>query len=283
MTESAAISMQRRRLAQALRKLRLDIGYSGDRLAGMLGWTQSKVSKIETGRTRPSPQDVDAWASATGASPEDRQSLVALATAVRDEPVNLRDAHQGGLALRQREIAELEVRTASIAVFHPSLVPALLQTAEYAKRTLAPVAETGDVGAAVALRMERQHILYAGTTRLMFLLPESALRWQVGAPSTMLAQLDRLHSVATLDSVTVAVLPFAAELVAPCPTPFEILNTPADNTTIVIETLTADLVVNASSELQAYQRVFDQLAATALDEERSLAMLADARSHYRNR
>ena len=44
-------------------------GNRGARLAGMLGWQQSKVSKIETRKQLPSEDDITAWAGAVGATP----------------------------------------------------------------------------------------------------------------------------------------------------------------------------------------------------------------------
>lgn len=57
----------RRRAAAVLRGLRADAGLSTTQLAERLGWSQSKVSKTELGRTTPSPEDADAWARATDA------------------------------------------------------------------------------------------------------------------------------------------------------------------------------------------------------------------------
>lgn len=55
---------ERHRLAAALRGMRTDSALSTPQLAARLGWSQSKVSKTELGRSRPQPDDVDAWARA---------------------------------------------------------------------------------------------------------------------------------------------------------------------------------------------------------------------------
>ena len=67
-----AYQRERGRLAEALKALRVGAGLSGARLAEMLGWQQSKVSKIETRRQLPSRDDIAAWASAVGARPRRR-------------------------------------------------------------------------------------------------------------------------------------------------------------------------------------------------------------------
>jgi Domain of unknown function (DUF5753) len=64
-------------------------------------------------------------------------------------------------------------------VFQPSLVPGLLQTAEYAQLRLSQWAElnrAGGVKEAVAARMARQEALYDPTKSFSFVLTEGALR-----------------------------------------------------------------------------------------------------------
>ena len=55
-----AYQRERGRLAEALKALRVGAGLSGARLAEMLGWQQSKVSKIETRKQLPSEDDIAA-------------------------------------------------------------------------------------------------------------------------------------------------------------------------------------------------------------------------------
>jgi hypothetical protein len=49
-----AYKRERGRLAEALKALRVGAGLSGARLARMLSWLQSKVSKIDTRKQFPS-------------------------------------------------------------------------------------------------------------------------------------------------------------------------------------------------------------------------------------
>jgi hypothetical protein len=53
----------------------------------------------------------------------------------------------------------------------------------------------GDTATAIALKLERQAVLYDKSKRFEFLLTESALRWQLYEPSVMAVQLDRLVSL----------------------------------------------------------------------------------------
>src|SRR4051794_1766958 len=65
-------------LATALRDLRTASGLSGERLARRCGMSQSKVSRIETGRLLPTVVDVDRMLTALGVDTATRTGLLAL-------------------------------------------------------------------------------------------------------------------------------------------------------------------------------------------------------------
>src|SRR5437764_12356763 len=102
------LSPDRRRLSAFLKDLRARARLSGEQLGATLGWSQSKVSKIENGRTKPSSADIEAWAEATGATAAQRAELLELAETVADEVRSWSTAHAAGIAQRQREVADVE-------------------------------------------------------------------------------------------------------------------------------------------------------------------------------
>ena len=56
--ESPPPSVRARQLAAELRRLRDAATLTGEEAAGRLGWSPSKISRIETGQTAPSPADL---------------------------------------------------------------------------------------------------------------------------------------------------------------------------------------------------------------------------------
>src|SRR5687767_9290775 len=77
-------------LATRLRDLRKSAGFTGDRMAAALGpgWTQSRISKIETGKQLPTDDDLRAWAAAVGADKstlDDLRELLAEALGLHRE------------------------------------------------------------------------------------------------------------------------------------------------------------------------------------------------------
>ena len=89
-----AYRRERGRLAEALTALRVGAGLSSFRLAEMLGWQQSKVSKIETRKQLASEDDLAAWVGAAGAMPETASDLRAMPRARGWDP------HSGALAAK---------------------------------------------------------------------------------------------------------------------------------------------------------------------------------------
>jgi transcriptional regulator with XRE-family HTH domain len=194
-------------LGSRLLSLRQRARLSGVALAKRLGTTQPRISRIETGRTVPSLDDVRAWAKATNATQEELQELAGLVERLAVEATSWRILHRLGLTERQRQIAELEQSASAIRVFQPTMVPGLLQVADYARRVMEQgnPSSQSDLAAAVAKRMERQTILYNQSKHFEFLITESALRWRPGPPELMKAQLDRVISMASLPNVKLGV------------------------------------------------------------------------------
>lgn len=262
----------RRQLGGKLLELRRRAGLSGADLARLLSTNQPRISRIETGRTVPSVGDVRAWAEATHATPEEVAELGDLVRRLATEATSWRILHRLGLTQRQREIAELEREATAIVVFQPTMVPGLLQVADYARRVMAQgnPSSQADLAGAVAQRMERQTILYDQRKRFEFIITEGALRWRPGPPDLMAAQLDRLISVASLPNVSIGVLLLDQEAPDAYLHPFVVFEL-ADDALITVETLSAELQINEPQEMEVYQRTLERYRGAALWSEDAIA------------
>ncbi|GAA1440039.1 helix-turn-helix transcriptional regulator [Nocardiopsis tropica] len=269
-SEGKGFESAREELASLLRAARLDGGLSGQELADTLGWSQSKVSKIENGRTRPSADDTDAWLSACRVSPEVRRRSSELAESALVESRHWRAVHARGLRSGQDGVRSLEQRAEVVLSFQPSLVPGLLQTAEYARQVLTAVNTSGqrDVPEAVAARMRRQEALYDPRRRFEFTLTEAALRWHLHEPGLLAAQWDRLLSVTTLGNVALRVLPLDAPFGHLQSNGFLLFEIP-DEPTVIVETLTRELVLTEAEEVGQYRDIHTTLSEHALSEKAS--------------
>ncbi len=116
------------------------------------------------------------------------------------------------------DLIAAEEDAAEIVHFHPTFVPGLLQTRQYAtalipSTSLKDLSEE-DVEGLVEVRMMRQRSALDGVRRrrLIFVLDESCLYRPVGSAATMHSQLNHLLEMCAHPAVQVSVVPFRAEL-----------------------------------------------------------------------
>lgn len=263
---------RRMRLASELRLLRDVHGVSGRELAGRIGISQSKVSRIEAGVVLPSAAQVTAWAQAVGAADKTEALLDRLTDAARTEMedwyTTLEDRQSLQENARAREATVRRTRT-----FQPNIVPGLLQTPDMAQRVLTLFKETMpqiDVPIAAAERINRQGTLYEEDKEFEFIIGEPALRWRPGPPRLLLAQLDRIATMSTKENVSIGVIPLlTVEATAALSLPFTLYETGGDTgdevprTFVQIETQHAGITVRAAEDVAAYERTWVALRRMA--------------------
>lgn len=252
----------RRALGQRLRELRKGAGITGQQLAESLSWPPSKVSKLENGRQTPTDDDLRSWTGVTNSEAETEALLASLHT-LELQHAEWRRLFQGGLHPHQVELAELDERTRVFRAFEPTVVPGLLQTAEYARTRLAEgirvLRVQNDIDAAVRGRMQRQEMLYRSDKRFHFILTEAALRFRLCDVDELLAQLDRLVSLSALRNVRLGIVGFDTRPVVAPWHGFWLL----DSERVVIETYSAELNLAQPQEIALYSSIFEQLAGGA--------------------
>jgi transcriptional regulator with XRE-family HTH domain len=253
------------RLIAVLRGLRQGARLTTYQFAEILGWSQSKVTRIENGRTQATAADVAEWAQAAGADDAIREELSQLAFAAFTESRSWRASHRAGLAARQREMAGMDKSATEIAHFQPSVIPGLLQSEGYARRvmTFGDVTSKGGIDAAVRERMKRQAILGAGGRRFDYVLTEGALRWRPGPKSVMEEQLGHLLAAAALPSVSLSVIPFDREARAVYLHGFAIFRGP-DGPVVLTEGYTKEDFLADPRDVDAYDHIFSLLQESAL-------------------
>jgi transcriptional regulator with XRE-family HTH domain len=258
---------KRQRLAAELLRLRDRSGLSGRALAPLVGISQSKVSRIEAGTTTPSVREVTRWADAVGTTVEVRAELESLTEAV------LTEVHTWRALLRHRshlqdDIGAREAAARRVLTFQPSIVPGLLQTADYASKVFSffqlPYAPP-DIAAAVAGRLNRQAVLHRGG-QFEFVVTESALRWRPGAPRLLIAQLERLSSLSTSESISFGIILLRDEAIAAIPHGFVIYEDAEGdaNTYVTVETIHANVDVTEPADVLLYQEQWSLLHRMAI-------------------
>lgn len=272
MTDS--VQQQREALGERLRGLRQSAGLSGSELARRAGWHQTRVPKIEYGKTKPSIADIQVWCELTGAERE-LPDLVASLRNIDSAYREWRRTLSGGTKQKQHEILRLMQQSAVLRVYQPSLIPGLLQTAEYAaailRRSIKFHEIPDDLDEGVAKRIERQQVLYRDERRFHLLTGEQALYNNVGGDAVMRGQLDRLLAAMGLPRVTFGIVPSSAEL------PMQLTNfVMFDERRVTVEGITAELTITQPREIKMYHRTFDDLAGQSATGDAARALIRNA-------
>ncbi|MFD8828370.1 Scr1 family TA system antitoxin-like transcriptional regulator [Streptomyces sp. NPDC059605] len=193
-------------LAVMLKDLRKQAGLSGARLAVRCNISQSKISRIEGNKIRPSLVDVEQILMGIGASPGVVAEVMAMARMAQTEWQGRRALHRKGLDKKQGELAGLEAVTSEFRYFLLSMNTGLLATPEYIRESIShapPIQQAKAVG----MKLERQAVLFDRTKRFTFLITEQAVRYPLLPPDAMAMQIDRLASLALQVNIRVGVLP----------------------------------------------------------------------------
>jgi transcriptional regulator with XRE-family HTH domain len=206
--EAANPVVRRRRLGLELRALREATGMSGEDAAKQLGWSTSKLSRIEIGRNPPKPADLIKLLDLCGVTDQVQ----------RDElGVLLREAKRKGWWQLYSDIPYstfigLEAEAASMLTYE-QVIPGLFQTEDYARAIIAgtiPAVDPDVLEERVEVRLTRQGVLTKERPiEVRAVLDEVCVRRVVGGPDVMRGQISRLLTLARLPNVIIQVLPFS--------------------------------------------------------------------------
>ncbi len=255
--EPEELGQRRADLAGILRGLRKQAGLTGDRLAARCGISQSKISKIETGRVLPSVVDVERMLRALDAPEEVVEETAALARLANTEFEGLRDIVRRGLHKKQAELAALEATSTEFRYFLPVMITGLLATPEYARASLGR--STGDIARAVAGKLARQAALYDPAKRFTFVVTEAAARWPLCPPAEMAGQLDKLVSVSRIAGVRLGVIPAGQHYPEGPMNTFTIY----DDRLATAETFNGVLVMRDPRDIAYHSKVFETFSTFA--------------------
>ncbi|HEY9411618.1 MAG TPA: helix-turn-helix transcriptional regulator [Jiangellaceae bacterium] len=260
--EPSEAGRSRRDLASALKDLRVATGLSGERLARRCGMSQSKVSRIETGRVLPSVVDVQQILNALAIDGDVQDELLKMVRVANAAYEDVRASVRRGLHHRQRELASLEAAATHVRHFLPSLVTGLLQVPEYMTAALASTVRplNGDLSKVTSLKLMRQAVLHEEGKRFDFLITENAARWRRCSPSVMALQLDRIISVSRLPAVTVGVLPLDAQVSEGAFHTFVVY----DAKLVTAELFSGQVVLRDPKDIDYYTELFAFFQARAL-------------------
>lgn len=177
-------------------------GLNLDDAAAAVGWKAPKLSRIENANAHIRPAEVTALLKAYAVT--DPKVFSALEELAKDAGKRGWWQTYGGIvAPAYADYISLESDSDSIRIFAPLLVPGLMQTAAYARETIAGITMTRtpeEIAALAEIRLARQAVLTrpSGPLKVWAVISEAVLHQRFAVrPDTMRDQLRRLREVST--------------------------------------------------------------------------------------
>jgi transcriptional regulator with XRE-family HTH domain len=270
--------MLRRQLGAELRRLRERARRTVADVADQVGWSESKLSRIETAHTGVRKPDLERLLTAYGVDDATRARLLAVAGRSRQRA--WWEAYGDALPDAYETLIDFEAEASSIFTYESQVVPGLLQTSEYASAVsqAAILDEPMDfVDQRVQVRMARQAVLTRDPPpELRAILDEAVLRREIGGPDVLHRQMLRLIEMSERPTITIQVLPFSAGAHPALNGSFILLEFPggSDQPLAYSEGITGGVFRNKTEHVTHYRQNFEALRERSLSPEESRGVIA---------
>ncbi|MGH3623189.1 MAG: helix-turn-helix domain-containing protein [Sciscionella sp.] len=212
----SAVTPQRRRLGNEIRRIRKAARMTQQQAADRLGCGQGKINKIESGYTSVKRIDLVLLLDAFGVLPSEAEAIVALAE-IDDHAAHRGrwSGHRAAVPNWFRTFTDLEPVAVEILSWHGERIPGPLQSEHYMLKQFTED-RAADITALVRNRRERRRVFEQEVPPYYrFVLGEGALRRMPGGPNRVVAldQVEYLVELATTyPKVFIHLLPFDARL-----------------------------------------------------------------------
>ncbi|UVS81013.1 helix-turn-helix transcriptional regulator [Actinokineospora sp. UTMC 2448] len=274
-------SARRRELGDELRTAREAAGVSGMKLAAMLGWSNSKLSRVERGLNRCTGTEAAILLGYLRAKPETVERIVRLCE--DDRPGPWVQPASNRVSDQLRTLIMHETTATLIYCLEINRVPGLLQTEEYARsmiRGTGLVPEDG-IEPRVAGRLARQSLVRGpDSPTFVFYLHEHALRLPIGGPAAMHEQLLKLLLTSSQDGCAVRVIPESLGPHAGMGGPFTYMQFADHDPVVYVETQNRCLFLEQPGDIASYRLVLGKLGEQALSARDSRFILSEYADYY---
>ena len=268
-------------LAGELRLLRGTAGLSGKEAAARLGWSPSKVSRIEIGRIGVNGDDLERLLALYGVAESRVERIRRFAASVRSK--GWWDAYADALSPEYANLIKLETGSRALQCYSAVVPHALLQTPDYARHVIRSTLQgpsQAEIDRRLDIHRRRQALVRQPNPplRLTAIIDEAVFRRRITGQdgrvdaATTRAQFESLVDAANLPNVSVQVLTFKAGLPPVTAGSFSILESPATEgpDVVYLENKTRIFFVDSESEVYWYTQDFDMLSTMALSPGESL-------------
>jgi transcriptional regulator with XRE-family HTH domain len=271
-------AVARQRVRRALRRFRGATPLSQGDVATKLGWSLSKMQRIEAGEVSVSTTDLRALLVVYEVADERQiEKLTADARASRRQRYETSPEYRAHLTPSLLELIQFEKRATSIRTYQPLSFPGVLQTPTVAEAILAAWRRSLDAEARRVrynVRMDRRrHLVERPDGPEFFLiLDESVIKRRIVNAKVTAEQLEDIAIAARQPRMHVRLVPFVAGDFTPALGAFQILRLGDDDEDAVLyrEMNLRDELVHDPQEVEFYSRTFEELWQQSLGEAATL-------------
>ncbi len=268
----------RRWLAVQLRRLRVDKGLTQRQAGKAAGRTHVHISNVETAVQAVGLPDLEALLDAYGVADED--CGIYLTAAERSRVPGWWERYDRSDVPDWLSLyVGLEQGAAGISAYNPTVIPGLLQTADYARALFASAAVTRTgphIERLVKFRVDRQAIITRDhkPLELSVVLDESALLRPIGGRQVMADQLRHLTEIGRRPNIDIRVLTFdAGNPVSSHAFTIVDFPWPDDHGMVYLDLVSGGLFREPLNEVDAHRLVFDRLCAKAFSPADSITLI----------
>ncbi|WP_157357516.1 helix-turn-helix domain-containing protein [Amycolatopsis nigrescens] len=269
-------TLRARELGEEVTLVMEEAGLNGRQLAIRLGWSTAKVSRLLSGKRPVSEVDLAYLLGTCNASRERTKRLLKLWREV-SMPVWL-ETHSERLPEQLRSYITHEHQAAFIGDYQATLVPGLLQTADYARSAMigTKTLTMEEIASRVPARLERQRVFTeARKAEFAFFVHEFALRLPVGGPAVMSAQLHRLLEMSVRPYLKLRVVPAEIGSHPAALGSFILMDFTEFRSVVYLESELSAQFLEVPAQVSIYRRILKSLAEVALDEGESRELIAN--------
>lgn len=270
-----------RELGIELRRRRTIAGFNGKDMAARLGWSTTKVSRVEVGARPITEADVIMYLASCGLSEVEIDPILALA---REGSLDHRlKSHGEKLPDELKTLIFHETTAAEIHSNEQIFVPGLLQTEDYARAVFHEVDRFGhdSIEFRVRARLTRQRLLKKSEPpQCIFYLRESMLRTCVGSTKIMHEQLLHLVFLTTWRHCEIRIIPSSAGARGLAHGSFQLMRYVQHDPVVYVEQEAVSLFLDRRSHIDHFRKVLNRLDQVALDGGESRRVLADLAGEF---
>ncbi|MFC6091419.1 helix-turn-helix domain-containing protein [Saccharothrix lopnurensis] len=246
-------------------------------IAARLGWSISRLAKLENGSRGTADVELGALLGLYGADAATRERLVRMSRDPR--PDGFVCVHADRPADDVLPLVLHERLAVAISHYSPLVVPAPLQSEDYARAVLAGRRQAGAPEAALTARIDRRSRVEG--TPAEFFVDEWTLTPRGHDPGVLADQVMYLRLVANAPTTSVRVVPAGTAVAPAVDHPFSIFTLERPLRSVVcVEMHAVTGFVERDSGVETYARLRDLLAGAALSPEGSRRFLEEVSDWY---